>query len=105
VRAALRRVEETARVPWATAVGRELHFSEMVLYGVYAEHVGAAPPMPATSDMHCPSFSDERALDEEALAAFLGGMSGSDVAVMISAKSGTDLTARRAAIQRIARSG
>ncbi len=103
VRAALARVEAETGAPWAVAVGRQLHFSEMVLYGVYAEHVaGSVEGIPVTADMHCPSFSDERALDEDALAGFLGAVTGDDVAVMISAKSGTDLDVRRAAIRRIA---
>lgn len=106
VRGALRTVERTTGKPWAVAVGRELHFSEMVLYGVYAEHAATLhSPTPFTTDMHCPSFSDERALDEPALMGFLGTLDRGDVAVMISAKSGTDLELRRRSIAAIAHSG
>lgn len=96
VRAALRRVEEVAGRPWPRVVGRELHFSEMVLYGVYADEIARVGAH--TADMHCPSFSDERALDEADLARFLSTLGPDDVAVMISAKSGTDLALRRRAI-------
>lgn len=97
VRAMLRRVEEVGHAPWQTVVGRELHFSEMVLYGVFVEEIAGAAAH--TSDMHCPSFSDERALDAAQLAQFLSALSPRDVAVMISARSGTDLAQRRAAIR------
>ncbi|KAA9135531.1 DUF6492 family protein [Microbacterium caowuchunii] len=96
VRATLDQVERVTGDRWAVAVGRELHFSEMVLYGVYAEqHVASEERMPFTADMRCPSFSDERALDETALADFIRTVRAADVAVMISAKSGTDLDLRR----------
>jgi hypothetical protein len=98
VRAALARVEQTTRRDWASAIGRELHFSEMVLYGVYADEVASAPVH--TDDMHCPACSDEHALDSAQLTEFLASLTPSDVAVMISAKSGTDLELRRAAIRR-----
>jgi hypothetical protein len=98
VRAALARVEEVTGLPWAAAVGRELHFSEMVLYGVYADQLAGVAAH--TDDMHCPSFSDESALDAAGIAAFLERVRPDDVAVMISAKSGTDLATRRAAIRR-----
>lgn len=97
VRDALDRVERVTGLPWAAAIGRQPHFSEMVLYGVYVDHVLREGPF--TADMHCPSFSDESALDDVALAAFLERIAPGDVAVMISAKSGTDLAARRDAIR------
>jgi hypothetical protein len=97
VRGALERVERTSGRPWAVAVARELHFSEMVLYGVYADEVAGATVH--TSDMHCPAFSDERALDADELARFLADREPADVAVMISAKSGTDLELRRRSIR------
>lgn len=98
VRATLARVEEVAGRDWASAIGRELHFSEMVLYGVYVDEVASTSVY--TDDMHCPAISDERALDSAQLSAFLASLTPADVAVMISAKSGTDLELRRAAISR-----
>jgi PAS domain-containing protein len=97
VRAVLQRVEKTAGRPWAAVIGRELHFSEMVLYGIYVDEVvGAAAH---TTDMHCRGFSDERALDAGALQQFVASLAPADVALMLSAKSGTDLELRRAAIR------
>lgn len=90
----LRRVEEVTGRRWWTAVGRELRFSEMVLYGVYVDTV-LAPATPTTTSMHCVPHSDEVALDDAALARFLARLTPDDLAVMISAKSGTSVGLRR----------
>lgn len=96
VRRMLARVERVAGVPWAVAVSRELHVSEMVLYGVYLDEVeGRERPVPHTDDMRCPAYSDEVALDRAGLASFLARVRMRDVAVMVSAKSGTALDLRR----------
>jgi len=55
--------------------------------------------------MRCPAFSDERSLDEEALTGFLRTLRRADMAVMISAKSGTDLDLRRRLIGALATAG
>lgn len=104
VRRMLARVEQATGMPWATAVGRELHFSEMVLYGVFVDEVESrSRPVPHTTDMRCPSHSDEAALDRDGLASFLAGVRERDVAVMVSAKSGTSLTLRRRMIADLVR--
>lgn len=96
VRMMLKRVESVTGLPWATAVGRELHFSEMILYGVFIrEVVGASEDLHLTSEMRCLNHSDEVALDEAALRGLLAGAGPDDVAIMISAKSGTPLAVRR----------
>ena len=96
VRRMLKRVESVTGLPWATAVGRELHFSEMILYGVYVkEVVGSSEEPHMTSTMRCLNHSDEVALDEAGLRALLANAGPDDVAIMISAKSGTPLTVRR----------
>ncbi|WP_217616964.1 DUF6492 family protein [Cellulomonas sp. GbtcB1] len=96
VRRMLARVEAVTGLPWAAAVGRELHVSEMVLYGVYLDEVeGRERPVPHTDDMRCPAYSDEAPLDHDGLAAFLARVRLRDVAVMVSAKSGTALDLRR----------
>ena len=97
VRDMLRRVEVATGRPWAAAIGRELHFSEMILYGVYVDEVLGADPGDATSDMRCPSHPDEIPLDRSGLDRFLGSVTQTDVAVMVSAKSGTALEVRREA--------
>jgi hypothetical protein len=102
VRELLTHVELVHGRGWASIVARELHFSEMVLYGAFIESIVAATESVAvTEDMHCRSFSDETALDEDALHEFLARVRPSDVAVMISAKSGTDLDRRRRALASI----
>jgi hypothetical protein len=96
VRRMLARVEQVTGLPWASAVGRELHVSEMVLYGVYVDAVESRDrDVPRTTDMLCPSHSDERPLDRGGLAAFLAGVREQDVAVMVSARSGTSAALRR----------
>jgi hypothetical protein len=95
-RTLLARVASQTRMPWATAIGRELHFSEMVLYGVYVDEViGASRPIVHTDGMRCVSYSHEDTLDEADLRRFLDGVGADDLAVMISAKSGTSLDLRR----------
>ena len=99
VRGLLARVEEVAGRPWATVVGAELHFSELILYGVYVDEVLGLPAAGYPSDdMLCPQYFDEVPLDEAGLAAFLDRVRPEDIAVMISAKSGTPITLRRAAL-------
>lgn len=100
VRAMLARVEEVTGRPWATAVGAQLHFSEEILYGVFVDEVLGATGF-TTSDMLCPAYSDEVPLDAAGLDAFLGRVTPSDIAVMVSAKSGTPLDVRRAALARL----
>ena len=99
VRALLARVEKVTGQPWATAIGAQLHFSEEILYGVFVDEVLGAPATGyATGDMLCPEYSDEVPLDEAGLRKFLDSTAPEDIAVMISAKSGTPLPLRRAAI-------
>ncbi|GIJ27062.1 hypothetical protein Vqi01_22240 [Micromonospora qiuiae] len=99
VRALLRRVESVTGRPWATAIGAQLHFSEEILYGVFVDEVLGAPANSyATDDMLCLGYSAEAALDEGGLAELLDQVSPDDIAVMISAKSGTPLPLRRAVL-------
>jgi hypothetical protein len=99
VRALLARVEQVTGKPWATAIGAQLHFSEEILYGVFVDEVLGSPADSfATDDMLCPEYSDEAPLDEAGLRAFLDQTRPEDIAVMISAKSGTNLAQRRTAM-------
>lgn len=94
-------LERTTGRPWWSAIARELHFSEMVLYGVFTDHHETVAA-PATDDMHCVTHSDETALTSRDLDVFLDGVGRDDVAVMVSAKSGTELADRRRALRRFA---
>jgi hypothetical protein len=99
VRALQARVEEVTGKPWATAIGAELHFSEMILYGVFVDEVLDARAKSYTVDeMLCPEYSEEVPLDRVGLDAFLSVISPADIAVMVSAKSQTPLDVRRQAI-------
>jgi Family of unknown function (DUF6492) len=96
VRAMLQRVEQVTGKTWATAIGGELHFSEMILYGVYVREVlGASANLPTTSSMRCLNHSEESALDEYALRQLMQQAGEEDFAIMVSAKSGTPLDVRR----------
>jgi hypothetical protein len=102
VRAMLRRVEDATGRAWATAIGRELHFSEMILYGVYVEEVLGTELTGVTAAMPCRNHPDEIPLDRNGLDRFLDEVAETDVAVMVSAKSGTALVVRRAALRHFA---
>ncbi|MEJ3405283.1 DUF6492 family protein [Rathayibacter sp. YIM 133350] len=96
VRSMLARIEEVTAAPWSTAIGRELHFSEMILYGVYVEEIVGRQQAPVfTDDMHCIVQPDEVAFDADSMRRFLGTVGPNDVAVMVSARSGTPLDVRR----------
>lgn len=96
VRGMLQRVESVTGKSWATAVGSELHFSEMILYGVYVrDFLGVAASPPVTSSMRCINHSEESALDEAGLRLLVEGAGADDLAIMVSAKSGTPLDVRR----------
>lgn len=101
VRSVLGRVEAVASAPWQRVVGAEPHISEMILYGVYADAFPPEQPRHIVDDMRCHRYYDEVPLDESGLRDFLAELRPIDHSVMISAKSGTDLTARRAALQRL----
>lgn len=95
VRACLARVEEVGGRPWVEVVGRQLHFSEFILYGVYCDAVAPPDAAVTSAESGCLFYWDEAPLapaDVDRLAASLGPH---DVAVMISAKSRTPLDLRR----------
>jgi hypothetical protein len=97
VRGLLSAVEAHTGRAWVTAIGSQLHFSEMILYGVYVDEVlgGAAS---TTSRMKSIVHSEERPLGPAELSALLAGVASEDLAIMISAKSGTGLHDRRQAL-------
>ncbi|MFC8038218.1 DUF6492 family protein [Paenarthrobacter sp. NPDC057355] len=97
VRSMLKRVEQSTGLPWHIAIGRELHFSEMTLYGVFVDELcGTAA---RTSDMHCVNHYEETPLDTQGYLELLRTARPTDAAVMVSAKSGTPLHVRRQALE------
>jgi hypothetical protein len=96
VRSLLASVQEHAGMPWQIAIGRQLHFSEMVLYGVYADaFVSPAEDVTVVTDMKCVNHYEETPLDGRGLSRLLESAAQTDVALMVSAKSGTALSTRR----------
>jgi len=90
------RVERETGSHWLNAVAGQRHLSEFFLYGVFvdkalASNVGVLE----TSSMFCCGYWERTPLDVTEGLRFVQDMSPEDVAVMISAKSGTPLEVRR----------
>lgn len=99
VRRLLARVEAVTGRRWTTAIGRQLHFSEWTLYGVYvAELADPAARSFTSDDSLCHSYWDETPLTDGSIQEFLRGVTPDEIAVMISAKSGTPTDLRRRAL-------
>jgi len=94
-----RRVEDVTGRPWLDAIAAELHVSEFILYGVFVDEILAASRgVRAVESMLCHDYWHPRPLDLPAAHAFVRARSDGDVAIMISAKSGTPLDVRRSAL-------
>ncbi len=98
VRTMLARIQSVTGTHWATAIGQQIHFSEMILYGVYVREVMKSADIPSRSNMHCLNHYEEVPLDESSLRSLLSTTGPEDCAVMVSAKSGTPLETRRAVL-------
>jgi hypothetical protein len=98
VRAMLDRVEQVAGRRWVDIVAAQLHFSECILYGVFAEQQPGQQAR-ATDRSLCHAYWGSEPLDDESAAKFFSGLSEDDVAIMVSAKSYTPLAVRRAAFK------
>ena len=97
----LARVEEVTGRGWLAAVGRELHFSECMLYGVYADEVEHAKGLLTTDDSLCHTYWGKEPLTVEGATDVITAAAPQDVAYMISAKSYTPLAVRREAHARV----
>jgi Family of unknown function (DUF6492) len=93
----LRRIEHVTGKRWLEAVGSEIHFSEWTLYGLFADELERARSVTISADSLCHSYWDPVPLTAEEAAAWLSALGANDVAYMISAKSNTPLSVRRAA--------
>ena len=97
VRKLLDRVEWVTGQRWQDAVGRQLHFSEWTLYGVFVDAVmGGVHRSFSAADSLCHAHWDEVPLNERTVQEFLAATAPDDIAVMISAKSRTPVAVRRA---------
>jgi hypothetical protein len=84
---------------WTDAVGRQLHFSEWTLYGVFVDEVLDREARSFSSDDPlCHAYWGEVPLDEGTLREFLAATGPDDIAVMVSAKSRTPVAVRRAGL-------
>ncbi|WP_018331978.1 DUF6492 family protein [Actinomycetospora chiangmaiensis] len=92
------RVTATSGRPWFDALARLRHVSEFTLYGVFATYLSSAHP-PVIARWCCEHW-DEAPLDLEHAIALADAIAPDDVALMISAKSGTAPEVREAAIER-----
>ena len=97
VRGMIERVQQISGKPWPTVIGAELHFSEGILYGVYVDEIVGGTPFTEQS-MLSAAYSGEKPLDATTARAFMATLSAEDIAVMISAKSRTDLGISRQAL-------
>jgi hypothetical protein len=101
VRGMCRQIETVTGLPWATAFAAHLHVSEFILYGVYVDAVlGAGAPVHRVDRLPSHNYWDEIPLDRRHAMDFAEKLGPDDVAMMISAKSGTDLGLRREALAR-----
>ncbi len=101
VRNMLAHIEKVNSCRWETAVGRQLHFSEMILYGVYVEQILGLANIPVSEEMLCINYSDEVALTDKASYTFILQLGSEKIAAMISAKSNTPLQVRREIISQL----
>jgi hypothetical protein len=93
----LRRIEQVTGRRWLEAVGKELHFSECTLYGVYVDQLERSEDVTVTAESLCHANWDNVPLTTERARAWLSSVGANDVAYAISAKSHTPLPVRRAA--------
>jgi Family of unknown function (DUF6492) len=90
------RIQQTTGQHWLNAVGGQLHFSEFFLYGVFVDKVlGGQINVTETDSMFCHTYWKRTPLDITEGERFVQEMPAEDVAIMISAKSGTPLEVRR----------
>jgi hypothetical protein len=97
VKRMLQRVENVTGRRWIEAVGKELHFSEQILYGVHADEVEQASNLTPSRDSLCHEYYSNIPLTPQRAPTWLSSLGSHDVAYMISSKSHTPLSVRRAA--------
>ncbi len=90
------RIQQTTGRHWLDAITGQLHFSEFVLYGMFVDKVlGEGANVTETGSMLCHTYWKRTPLDTAEADKFVREMPPNDVAIMISAKSGTPLEVRR----------
>jgi len=97
VRNMLGHIEHITGRDWTTAVGAQLHFSEMILYGLYVDEV-AGEVVPGINEMSGIVHTAEVPLSQSEIERLLSEAPGNKNVVMLSAKAGIPLDVRRRAL-------
>lgn len=98
VRNMLQHIQNVTGRDWPTAVGAQLHFSEMMLYGLYVDEVSGGT-VPAVSEMLGIVHTAEVPLSQAEIERLLSGATQNKNVVMLSAKAGIPLDVRRRALR------
>ena len=95
----LEHLDRSTRGSWQSLVGAQLHFSEMILYGVYVEEIldRDHTRVPRVYDMRSIVYDREVPLSYNDIQQLLGQLKVDDIAIMVSAKSQTPIRTRRQA--------
>ncbi|MFC6705705.1 DUF6492 family protein [Flexivirga alba] len=106
VRSMLTHIEDLHHRPWQDVISGEVHFSEWTLYGVFVDEVLGrrnSQQLHRSSPL-CLEWWGTTPLTPQAVPGFTAGLGADDVAVMISAKSGTSMEVRKQ-VRELIRSG
>ena len=92
-----------SRRNWIVALARTKHFSEYVLYGVYADHVAGLEQAGLQSTTHSPCHSiwEGDALSEQDIDAFVNAVQPHHVACLIQSTLSESLDARKRIFARV----
>jgi hypothetical protein len=89
----LNRVAAVAGTDWATAVAKQLHFSEFILYGTYVRHFGTAQQRSfCAATTLCHSYWSSAPLSFDGARSFAAELTENDVAIHIQSNSHTEPT-------------
>ncbi|MFC4058789.1 DUF6492 family protein [Planomonospora corallina] len=94
------RISEVTGRHWLDVFTSQLHISEFMLYGVFADEVLPAHERPPTGPEVCLNNYDRTPMTMEAALAFAERLGPDTIGLMISSHSGTGPEVRRAAIER-----
>ncbi|UKA51852.1 DUF6492 family protein [Arthrobacter sp. FW305-123] len=98
VRTMLQHIQNVTGRHWSTAIGAHLHFSEMMLYGLYVDEV-VAGMVPTVREMRGIVHTAEVPLSEAEIEHLLSEAPHDKNVVMLSAKAGIPLEVRRRALR------
>ncbi|MBJ3775782.1 DUF6492 family protein [Acuticoccus mangrovi] len=106
-RAMIDRIESTTGVDWQVALARTPHFSEYILYGVYATKIAEAEPATAgrlwfTERSLSRSLWTEGLADEAHKAAFVASLEPDEIACLVQSTLPMSAAERRALIEDLA---